>query len=231
MAAIVASFVMFGVGVAYRVLAGDVLTAEGTIAVDAAVLNRLPMQIGDWVGQEVAVDERIMQATGGDAHINRQYSRRGGLESISLYIVLGTNTHDIMSHRPLGCYRASGWTLIGRDSAAIPLSSGPPIPSLIYQFYREGTPSDKVTVLHYCYADGKYFDEVMKVLSEGWRGLRSIGYAAQVQVIAFSQTLTDDAGIQLVTDFTVDSAAVIAELLARIEEDRISSQSGGSHEQ
>lgn len=218
-AVIAGSIVMFSVGVMYRVLAGDTWHRKSFTPINSESLRRLPLQIADWIGEEVAIDERVIQATGGDLHINRRYTRDGGRESVVLYIVVGTNAAEIMSHRPLGCYRAAGWTLIECHPLRIQSENGIAIQSLLYQFYRDGLATEKITVVHYCRADGQYFDEVMKVLAVGWRGLRSISYAAQVQIIASSQTLTDDAATRMVTDFALESAAPIGGLFEDIETD------------
>ncbi|MDI6451824.1 exosortase-associated EpsI family protein [Anaerobaca lacustris] len=224
-AAIIAGCVMLGVGMAYRVLAGDVWTAGDTIAVDPAVLERLPMRIGDWEGQNVAMDERVMQATGGDTHITRQYLRKNDGGSVSLYIVAGTNGDAVMDHNPEVCYVRGGWVLTGRCPEDLQLNDGTVLPVICYHFQRDGLAGNRIVVLHYCYAMEQYFSRVVEVFSDRWRGLQRIGFAAQVQIIASSQTLTDDAAIRLVTDFAVDSSAVIAELLARIEDERTSHQS------
>jgi hypothetical protein len=126
-----------------------------------------------------------------------------------------------MSHRPLGCYRRAGWTLIADDYAELPLGDGTELPCIIYQFTAEGMAHGRLIVLHYCHADGQYFDEVMQVLAHGRRGLRRIGYAAQVQIVASSQTLADDSAVQLVSAFAVDSAASIARLFEDIQRDLV----------
>lgn len=219
-AAIAASFLMLIFGLTYRILAARQAAPANKTSIDPTALDKLPLQIGDWMGFDAPLDRTVVDATGSDAHINRQYSRYNGLESVSLFIACGTNVNGVMSHRPTGCYHAAGWQLVARRSIELLLSDGMKLPCIVYQFYREGLEAEKVTILHYCRADEKYFNEVMQVLGTGWRGLRAIGYAAQVQIVASAKTLTDDSATRLVSAFAVDSASSITRLFEDIEKER-----------
>ena len=84
-----------------------------------SALDGLPMQIGDWTGEEVSLDEAMVRGTDTDAHLSRRYVRRGGSESISLYIACGVHVSRLMAHRPEICYRRAGWTLVDCRSSGI----------------------------------------------------------------------------------------------------------------
>jgi hypothetical protein len=225
-AAIAASVLMLVSGVTYRVLAARQAAPANRIPIDPGALEGLPLQIGDWTGQDVPLEGAVVDATGSDAHINRRYSRHNGLESVSLFIACGTNVNEVMSHRPAGCYPAAGWQLVDHRPLTLPLDAGINIPCIVYEFYRGGLETEKVTVLHYCFADGQYFNEVMQVLATGLRGLRAIGCAAQVQIVGSDRTLTTDSGTRLVSAFAADSVASIARLFEQIEKDK----SPGEHQ-
>jgi EpsI family protein len=217
MAATTASLMMFVFGLTYRALASRQGAPVNTTRLDPAVLQALPRQIGDWTGQDVPLSEALVEATGSDAYINRQYSRRNGTESVSLYVACGANVNAVMSHRPMGCYRRTGWLLVDRRSMELPLSDGGTFPCTVYHFRRGDLDAEAVTVLHYCFAGGRYFDEVMKVLATGWRGMHAVNSAAQVEIVASGKALAASAAARLVRDFAVDSAMPVNRILESIE--------------
>jgi EpsI family protein len=214
--AVLASVVMLVSGIGYRVLAARPPGAANAVPLDPALLERFPMQLGDWTGQDIPMDEAIVDATGSDAHVNRQYSQRDGLAGVSLFIACGTNVNEIMSHRPTGCYRAAGWQLVDRRLLDLPFDGGMKIPCVLYKFHRPGLEAKTVVVLHYCFADGAYFNETVKVRAAGWRGFKRIGLVAQVQITTPDATLTTDSAVRAVSAFAADSAPAIADLLEQL---------------
>ena len=64
-------------GAGYRILADYLARPTDSVPMSSEELNRLPLQIGRWVGKNVPVDEAIVRATDSDAVINRTYSRAG----------------------------------------------------------------------------------------------------------------------------------------------------------
>jgi len=225
LAVIIAGVLMLGFGLTYRVLAARMGVLGNRTSIDPGALEGLPLQIGDWTGQGIPVDETIIDAAGVDAYINRRYSRQGGVESVSLFAACGTNVNEVMSHRPLGCYRAAGWTLVQRRAIELPIVNEVKLPCMVYQFYRKKPVEQVVTVLHYCRADGQYFDEVMQVLAERWGGLRTVRYAAQVQIVASGLTLEFDPIGHEVFNFAAASAAPITHLFTAIEKGLPASES------
>jgi len=121
-AAIAAGLVIIVFSAAYSVLATRLAAPVNTISLPTAALERLPLQIGGWMGQETPLDEEIVRATDTDAHISRIYSRHNAFEYISLYIAYGVRARDLMPHRPEVCYTGAGWTLIDKRSLKLPLS-------------------------------------------------------------------------------------------------------------
>ena len=219
-AAIIASFLMLIFGLTYRVLAARLVVFENKTPIDPAALERFPLQIGDWTGQNVPMDEAIVDATGSDAHISRRYSRSSGLESVSLYVACGINAYRVLIHRPPVCYSAAGMLLVDRRSMELLLDDGVKLPCSVFQFFHGGLDTKKVTVLLYLIADGQYFGDVSVSLQQAGRGIRSVDYVAQVQIIASTEGLTDDSAARLVSVFAVDSASSIARLFEALEKDR-----------
>ena len=224
-AAAVAGLFMLFCGLGYRVLAARLAVPVDTIPIQPEVLQQFPLQIGAWTGQEVLLDEAIVEATDTDAHINRRYSRRGGLEMVSFYIAAGVRARDLMPHRPEVCYTGAGWTLTDRRSMDLPLSNGIKLPCNVLQFSRGTLNSSKVIVLDYYLVDGQYCRDVSLLRSKAWRGSGTVDYVAQVQIAtSIAATQTAHSARSIISDFAVESASSIADLFEKAAKNRQSDE-------
>ena len=220
-AAIIASVLMLMFGLGYRVLAAQLSAPVNTTPISPEALQQLPLQMGDWIGQDVPLGEAIVAATDTDAHVNRRYTRRNGLESVSLYIASGVRARDLMPHRPEVCYTGSGWTLTDRRSVDLPLSNGMKLPCNVLQFSRGTLNSSKVIVLNYYLVDGQYCRDVSGLRSKAWRGSGTVDYVAQVQIVtSIAATQTAHSASKIISDFSIVSASLIADVFQGIMEDR-----------
>jgi hypothetical protein len=220
-AAITASFLILTGGLTYRALAARLGAPVNRAPVDPAALDRLPLEIGGWTGQDVPLDEAIVRKTGTDAHINRRYSRGNGSESISLYIACGVTARALMPHRPEVCYVGAGWTLVDRQPTELPLNDGTTLPCSIFQFSRGGLNAEGMIVIDYFIVDGQYCGDVSLLRSRAWRGSATVRYVAQVQIVASIGAATTDSVTRLVSAFAVDSASLIARLFEGVGSERI----------
>jgi len=165
--------------------------------------------------------EEIVRATDTDAHLNRRYTRHGGLEAVSFYVASGVKARDLMPHRPEVCYTGAGWTLTGRRLAELALSDGTKLPCNIVQFSRGALTTERVVVLDYYLVDGQYCADVSLLRSKAWRGSGAVRYVAQVQVITpITATLNAEAAIKAVSDFAVESARLTAGLFDDVAPNR-----------
>lgn len=213
MAAVAASSLMLVFGWAYRVVAARLEAPIDSTPISSAALARLPLQIGDWTGEEVPMDEAIVRATDTDAHLNRCYARHGGLEAVSFYIATGVKARDLMPHRPEVCYTGAGWTLADRRSVELSLSDSTKLPCNVMQFSRGALDTQKVVVLDYYLVDGQYCADVSLLRSKAWRGQGAVCYVAQIQIVApITEALNSQAATKLVSDFVAESAVLTASL-------------------
>ncbi len=210
-AAGVASVLMVAFGLGYRAVAARVESPVDATPVAQEALDRLPLQIGAWAGQDTPLDEAVIKATDTDAHINRQYVSSGGLGAVSLWIASGVRARDLMPHRPEVCYTGSGFTLVARQSPDLPLADGGVLPCNAMQFSRGTLAGNRVLVLYYYLVDGQYCRDVAE-----WRYKviwTPIGYIAQVQVItAISDTTPAEVAMRQAAAFATESAPLIAAL-------------------
>jgi hypothetical protein len=177
------------------------------------------MQITDWVGRDVPLDDDVVRRTATDAHINRRYTRRNGSSSVSLYVACGVNTGELLAHRPEICYPPSGWMPMDRSDVELPLYDGIQLPCTILQFSRAGLDMERVTVLHYFIVKGQPCREVPLLLESRIRRAFSVlDCVAQVQIVASArETLTNQEATRLVRAFAVDSAWEITRLFGQVE--------------
>jgi len=221
-AAIAASSLMLIFGLTYRVLAARLGVPTSATPIAQGVTEQFPLQFSDWTGQDMPLDDAIVRGTSTDAHISRRYSRANGLESVSLYVACGVRKNEIVYHQPNVCYPGAGWTLVEQHSLDLPLSEGNKLPCTIFQFARNELYKERVTVLHYWIADGRFYRDVSPLRLRLWRLSEKVDFIAQVQIIASSGgPITPDAMIKkIISDFAVDSASSIAELFEHAGEKR-----------
>jgi EpsI family protein len=223
-AAVIASTLMLVFGLTYRVVAARLEGPVDSTPISPDALARFPMQVGDWTGEDVPMDEEIVRATDTDAHLNRRYTHHGGLEAVSFYIASGVKARDLMPHRPEVCYTGSGWTLTDRRSVELPLSGTTKLPCNVMQFSRGALNTQKVVVLDYYLVDGQYCADVSLLRSKAWRGSGTVRYVAQVQVVTpVTEALNATAAVKLVSDFTMGSAALTAALFEDSQTDKSAS--------
>lgn len=220
-AAVVASCLMLVFGLTYRVVAARLDASINTTPISPDALTRFPLQIGDWTGVEVPMDEAIARATDTDARLNRRYTRRSGFESITFYIASGVKARDLMPHRPEVCYAGAGWTLMDRRSVKLPLDNATVLPCNIMQFSRGVLNPQKVIVLDYYLVDGQYSADVSLLRWKACLGSGTIRYVAQIQIIApITATVNAEAAVQTLRGFAIESAALTAALFDSPESSR-----------
>jgi EpsI family protein len=212
-AAVVASCLMLVFGLTYRVVAARLDAPINTTPISPDALTRFPLQIGDWTGVDVPMDEAIAKATDTDARLNRRYTRRGGLEAITFYIASGVKARDLMPHRPEVCYTGAGWRLTGRRLAELPLGDSTLLPCNIMQFSRGVLNTQKVVVLDYYLVNGQYCADVSLLRWKACLGSGRVRYVAQIQIVApITATFNAEPAIKTLSDFAVESAALTAAL-------------------
>jgi EpsI family protein len=216
-AALVASFVMLVFGVAYYAVASRLQGPAIASPVAPDLLEQLPLQIGNWIGQDIPMDEDIVRATDTDAHVSRRYSRQGGADSVTLFVGCGFSRYDQTLHRPEICYQRAGWTLTDEYPAELQQSGGGKLPCTILKCSRAGLQTERTTVLHYYIVDGQPYGNISLLESRLLRLRNSIGYVARMLIATSDTGLAGDSAEQVVSDFAVDSAPFIARLFVDLE--------------
>lgn len=178
-AAILAAGLLLATGLAFRALAGAYdATAASPVLRDGA-LERLPLQLGDWIGRPRTLDLALVRAADVDSYVLRSYSRFGR-ETVALYLGFGIRARDLTPHRPEVCYPGSGYTL--REQHRVRLTGGGiDLPARILTFSSAGLGATNVAVLTFYVVDGRVLDDVSDFRWRMWRGQGAARYIAQVQ--------------------------------------------------
>jgi hypothetical protein len=173
------------------------------------------------------IEAAVRDMIDADSYISRRYSRQPDGASISLYLPCSTNVPELLQHVPENCYVGAGWVLTGRHSLEMPLPDGKKLPCSLLRFARSGLDARKLVLLHFLVADDDYFTTFSAVAkAKGWRHFATLGYAAQVQIVASADNSTMNEATKLVTDFALDTAPVIEQLLENLHETRGACESG-----
>ena len=72
-------------------------------------LNQVPMEVGDWIGQEDQIDLKDFQASNCTGCVSRTYTNREG-QQVNVYLVSGSARH-VTIHTPDWCYVGAGFVM------------------------------------------------------------------------------------------------------------------------
>lgn len=81
-------------------------------AKEDVLVSKLPMQIGDWQGKDLPVEEVAYQILETRNLILREYTR--GQDTVYLYIVYSQDNRKV-SHPPEVCFEGSGITIVKKE--------------------------------------------------------------------------------------------------------------------
>jgi hypothetical protein len=218
-AIITAGILMIVFGFSYRVVASKLSINSGPIPIDIESLKKFPIQIEDWTGRDVPLDEKIIKVTDTDALINRSYSRLSGQDIIGFYVAFGVKARDLMPHRPEVCYIGAGWTLSERHTADLQLENGQILPVTVIKFKRGTLNYEYVMVLDYYIVDSQYCRDVSLLRSRVWQGSGSVGYVAQVQVVTPAADSNMDLYEKNISLFAIKSAPFLLDILNNEKEE------------
>ena len=85
-------------------------------------LDKFPLKIGNWQGQNIKIEDRVLDILGTKDVIIRRYKDKSG-DSVILTVVYSNNNRDSF-HPPEYCYIGGGGKLISKAKERIPLGGG-----------------------------------------------------------------------------------------------------------
>jgi len=108
--------------------------------------RELPLQLGDWRGQDTELDPDIAKATGADIIVDRVYQDGFG-HVISMHTAVFQNPADGVLHSPLNCYRTSGWERLSLSTEHLNVSDDLTLPVSVSVF--QNNKNEKVMVVYW----------------------------------------------------------------------------------
>jgi EpsI family protein len=95
-----------------------------TVAPPAFDVNGLPLDIGEWNGQEEEILDGTVQVLHAQAYVNRIYVDSIGRE-VSMHAAVWSNEAEVgqaAPHHPQICYPSSGWEIMDRRRGSFPIN-------------------------------------------------------------------------------------------------------------
>ena len=75
----------------------------------AALLKNVPLDIGEWHGTDLPVEEQVKMTAGARGYVSRSYKNAITGEVVTIWLIVG-HAKDVVRHTPDVCYPSSGFT-------------------------------------------------------------------------------------------------------------------------
>ncbi|MEN6309581.1 MAG: exosortase C-terminal domain/associated protein EpsI [Anaerohalosphaeraceae bacterium] len=167
-------------------------------------LSAFPMELGDWVGQEVELSEAVKDIAGNDDMISRYYRNQVSLKSASLYVAFSGRPRYMKGHKPTVCYPAAGWNHKGTENHQLRTRKNQIIPCMIHRFNKLKPLDQEVVVLNFYLVNGKLTIDEASFDSLAFRRPNIEGdparYVAQIQISSTNESSVLEAGRDLIDE-------------------------------
>jgi EpsI family protein len=194
---VLAALLLVSAGITYRVVASHLNRLVQTPVQLPVPLSNVPLQIGNWSGQEVPIPANVIRVTGADDFLNRAYSNKLSNQRVNVYIAYTARPRTMLGHRPQVCYPAGGWIHDSTEHTHIYSASGRTIPCLMHRFHMPSSSYEEMIVLNFYIVNGKLTSDEGVFSGVGWRTPNIAGdparYAAQVQIASVLENPTREA--------------------------------------
>jgi hypothetical protein len=84
-----------------------------------ALLKKIPMNIGEWKGTDLPVDDRVKRVSGARGYVSRNYKNAITGDEVSIWLIVG-HSKDVVRHTPDVCYPSSGFTQRATENSMQP---------------------------------------------------------------------------------------------------------------
>ncbi|MDE2506957.1 MAG: EpsI family protein [Planctomycetota bacterium] len=179
----------------------------------AQPLSTLPLALGEWLGRDVPVDERIIEQAQTDDFLNRVYesSTHRGVQ-LKLWINY-SKKGDNMRHSPEICLPSGGWTKLESDCLVLEVErpGGAPV-RLSRLAYKQGELVQGVGFWYYIFGEGQVekFVRRLPITSRSSHGHTTRGSGMTVEVFCPGGSDPDAAALR---DFVAALAVALDPIL------------------
>ena len=82
----------------------------------AALLKKVPMDIGDWHGTDLSVEDQVKKTAGARGYVSRSYRNKITGQEVTIWLIVG-HSKDVVRHTPDVCYPSSGFQTMSPENA------------------------------------------------------------------------------------------------------------------
>jgi hypothetical protein len=82
----------------------------------AELLKKVPMEIGDWHGEELPVEDQVKKTAGARGYVSRAYKNAKTAEVVTIWLIVG-HSKDVVRHTPDVCYPSSGFKTMAPENS------------------------------------------------------------------------------------------------------------------
>jgi EpsI family protein len=182
-------------------------------------LKEIPYRIGDWVGQDVEVDEAIREESQADDLLSRVYHHRDHPRR-QLSVWINYSEHGLnMRHSPAVCLPSGGWETVESQSRVLTIEGPGGAPLTISRLaYSKGELVQGIGFWYYIFGEGRLerFVRGLPITSRSSHGRTTRGSGLTVEVFCPGDADPDGEVLQ---DF---ARGLLADLEPLLPEDRAS---------
>jgi hypothetical protein len=99
---------IIGFWVAEAIVSGRYQSSNISAEQFAELLKDIPLDIGDWHGQDLEVTEQVRKTAGARGYVSRTYHNSATGEDVTIWLIVG-HSRDVMRHTPNICYPSQGF--------------------------------------------------------------------------------------------------------------------------
>lgn len=86
----------------------------------AALLDKVPLKVGDWHGDDMPVDPNIRKTAGAIGAVDREYRNVRTGEKVRLWLIVG-HAREVSHHTPDVCYPSQGFQARASENSVYPM--------------------------------------------------------------------------------------------------------------
>jgi hypothetical protein len=99
---------IIGLTIAEAKISGRFQSSNVTSEQFTTLLKNVPMDIGDWHGEDLPVEDQVRKTAGARGYVSRVYRNSVTGEEATIWLIVG-HSRDVMRHTPDVCYPSSGF--------------------------------------------------------------------------------------------------------------------------
>jgi hypothetical protein len=148
-------------------------------------LASIPLVMGDWVGQDVAVNPDVLRESQADDYLNREYTSRSRNSVRCQLWVNYSRRGDNLRHSPEVCLPSGGWSKVEADCRVLEIEypARPPLP-VMRLAYARGELVQRIGFWYYIFGEGRLerFVRGLPITSRSSHGRTTRGSGMTVEV-------------------------------------------------